>query len=70
MQDIISNFESLSEEETSKYDGEWVAVIDNKIVIHNKSFKEVYNFIKTNYPNEKPLISRLIEATPIVLSLD
>ena len=69
MQDIISNFESLSEEETSKYAGEWVAVIDNKIVMHSKSFKEVYNFIKKNYPNEKPLIGRLPEATPIVLSI-
>lgn len=69
MQDIISNFESLSEEETSKYAGEWVAVIDNKIVMHSKSFKEVYKFIKKNYPNEKPLIGRLPEATPIVLSI-
>ena len=69
MQDIISNFESLSEEETSKYAGEWVVVIDNKIAIHSKSFKEFYNFIKKNYPNEKPLIGKLPESVPIVLSM-
>jgi hypothetical protein len=70
MQDIVSNFESISEEQASKYAGEWIAVIDNKIVAHNKSFKEVYEFIKANYPKEKPLIGRLPESNPVVFSLD
>lgn len=70
MQDIISNFDSLSEEEVSKYAGEWVAIINDKIVIHSKSFKEVYEFIKKNYPNEKPLMGRLPEAIPVVLSIE
>ena len=70
MQDIISNFESLSGEEISKYAGEWIAVLDNKIVIHNKSFKEVHEFIKKNYPNERPLIGKLPEAIPTVFSID
>ncbi|MEK6811754.1 MAG: DUF5678 domain-containing protein [Nanoarchaeota archaeon] len=69
MQDIISNFESLSEDKTSKYAGEWVAIVNNKIVVHSTSFKEVYDFIKKNYQNEKPLIGRLPEANPIVLSI-
>ncbi len=69
MQDIISNFESLSEEESSKYAGEWIAIISNKIVVHSKSFKEVYEFIRKNYPNEKPLIGKLPESNPIVLSI-
>ena len=69
MQDIISNFESLSEEESSKYAGEWIAIISNKIVVHSKSFKEVYEFVRKNYPNEKPLIGKLPESNPIVLSI-
>ncbi len=70
MKDIISNFESLAEEEISKYAGEWIAIINNEIVMHSKSFRELYEFIKKNYPKEKPLIGKLPEAIPIVLSVD
>ncbi len=69
MQDIISNFESLSVEETSKYAGEWVAIVSNKIVVHSKSFKEVYDFVRKNYANEKPLIGKLPESNPVVFSI-
>lgn len=69
MQDIISNFESVSEEILTRYAGEWIAVIDNKVVAHGESFKEVYDFIKENYPKERPLIGKLPEASPIVLSI-
>lgn len=68
MQNIISNFESLSEEILSKYAGEWIAVVDNNVVSHNKSFKEVYEYVKNNYPRERPLIGKLPEASPSVLS--
>jgi hypothetical protein len=69
MQELISNFESLSEEEISKYAGEWIAIIDNKIVIHSKSLKEVYEFVKKNFPGKRPLIGKLPEAIPIILSI-
>jgi hypothetical protein len=70
MQNIISNFESLSEEDLSKYAGEWIAILDGKVVIHNKSFKELYLTIKNNYPSkERPLIGKLPEAVPTVLSI-
>ncbi|MBI5148211.1 hypothetical protein HZA33_00860 [Candidatus Pacearchaeota archaeon] len=70
MRPIISNFESLSEKDISAYAGEWIAVVKNKIVIHGKSFREVYTFVKKNYPKDKPLIGKLPEAIPIVLSLN
>ncbi len=69
MEEIVSNFESLSEEDMSKYAGEWIAVIDNKLVAHSSSLKEVYEFTKQNYPNKKPLIGRLPEDKLIILSL-
>jgi len=70
MQNIISNFESLSEEDISRYSGEWIAVIDSKVVFHSSSFKELYTFIKANYPNERPLIGKLPEAIPSVLNIN
>lgn len=70
MQNIISNFESLSEEDISKYAGQWIAVIDNKIMAHSKLFKEVYEYVKSKYPKERPLIGKLPEDIPVVLSID
>ena len=70
MQDIVDNFESLSEKEFSEYAGEWVAVVDGNVVAHNKIFKEVYEFIKEHYSREKPLMGRIPEATPVVLSVE
>ncbi|GBE20545.1 MAG TPA: hypothetical protein ENG87_02420 [Candidatus Pacearchaeota archaeon] len=69
MQKIISNFESLSEEDITKYAGEWIAIIDNKVVAHSESFKEMYAVVETNYKGKKPLIGKLPEAIPIVLSI-
>lgn len=69
MQEIISNFESLSEEDISKYAGEWIAIVDNKVIVHGKSFKEVYEFVKEKYPKERPLIGKLPEASPVIFSI-
>lgn len=68
MQNIISNFESISEEHASKYAGEWVAVIDNMVVAHGKSFREVYEKAKKQFPDKRPLIGKLPESMPIVFS--
>lgn len=69
MQDIISNFESLSEEMISKFAGQWIAVINSQVVAHSRSFAEVHKIAKEKYPTERPLISKLPEAIPLVLSI-
>lgn len=69
MQSLVENFESLSQEELTKYAGEWVAIIDGAIVSHGRSFSEVYLEVKKKFPKEKPLIGKLPEAMPIVLSV-
>ena len=38
---INSNFESLSPEDLNKYSGQWIAIIDNSIVINSESFKDI-----------------------------
>lgn len=70
MSEIISNFESITEEEMSKYAGEWIAVVDSKTVAHGKSFKEVYSYVNSNYPNKRPLIGKLPDSIPTILNLD
>ncbi len=69
MQNIINNFEALSEKDFSDHAGEWIAVLNGKIVVHSKIFKEVYEFIKKNFPKERPLIGKLPENIPTVLSV-
>ena len=49
--------------------GEWIALINGKIIAHADSFREVYEYTLKNYPGKKPLIGRLPEASPVVLSI-
>jgi hypothetical protein len=70
MKEIISNFESIKEEEMTKYAGEWIAVVESKVVAHGKSFKEVYSFVKSNYPNKRPLIGKLPDSIPTILNVN
>ncbi len=70
MKEIISNFESIDEEDTTKYAGEWIAVVDSKVVTHGKSFKEVFSFVKSNYPFKRPLIGKLPDSIPTVLNIN
>jgi len=67
---LISNFESLSPQDCDKYAGQWIAIIDNNIVINGKSFFEVHKFIKEKFSGKKILIGKLPETSPTVLSID
>ena len=69
MKDIISDFDSLSEEKFTEYAGKWIAVIEGKIIVHGSSFKEVYEIVSKKYPEKKPLIGKLPEAGLTVLSV-
>lgn len=70
MQNIMSNFELLSQSDLTKYAGNWIAVLDGRVVAHGRSFKEVYQKVKSEHPNERPLIGKLPEAVPSVYSVD
>jgi len=64
----VSNFESLEEKDVTKYAGRWVAVVNGKVISSGDSFIFVYNESKKKYPGVRPLIGKLPEAIPIVLS--
>ena len=70
MQETIANFEALSEEDISKYAGEWMSIIDQKVVAHSKDFKDINEILKERYPKKRPLITKLPLAMPTVLSID
>jgi len=45
--------------DVSKYTGEWIAIVDRKIVAHGKKFKETYLKVKKKYPEKKPLFAKI-----------
>ena len=69
MKEIIENFESLSEEDVSRFAGEWIAIIDSKVVFHSSSFEELYFYVKKNYPNKRLLIGKLPPRNPVILGI-
>ena len=70
MQNIVSNFESLKEEDLSEFAGEWIAVINNKVVEHGESFREVFKQVKLKYPKGRPLIGKVPEKNLITYSVN
>lgn len=42
----------------SKYENEWVAIVDNEVVSHSKDVKKVYQEAKKKFPNKEPLITK------------
>ena len=60
----------FKEEDISKYAGEWIAIIDQKVVAHSKDFKDINEILKERYPKKRPLITKLPLAMPTVLSID
>jgi len=49
-----------------KYSGKWIAIIDNSVVLENKSFGELMEGVKKNYPNKKPLIGKIPETDLLI----
>ena len=59
MQSVSKNFDSLSDEEFSKYSGKWIAVVEGKVVVSGNSFKEVYFIVKEKFKGKRPLIGKV-----------
>jgi len=45
--------------ELENYVGEWIGIVDNKIVARGKDAKEAFNKTKKKYPNKIPYIMRV-----------
>jgi len=53
------NYEYFMEADVSRFTNEWIAIVDQKIVSHGKSVKEVLSEVKHKYPGKTPLIARI-----------
>lgn len=53
----------------SKYIGEWIAIVDDRIIAHGDDVKKIYNEAKAKYPKKRPLITKVPEKETMILIL-
>jgi len=53
------NYHYFLEADTSNYLGEWIAIIDERVVAHGKKIEDVYAKAKHEYPTKRPLITKV-----------
>jgi hypothetical protein len=54
----MNSYEFFLHENLSKYEGEWVAIVDNKVVSHSTSAKDAYEEAKEKFPSKEPLMTK------------
>ncbi|MEK6941249.1 MAG: DUF5678 domain-containing protein [archaeon] len=54
-----SNYDFFIKTDFSKYAGEWVGILGNKVVAHGASFKEVAEIVDREFNLKKVLITRI-----------
>lgn len=53
------NYEWFLKQDLSNYAGMWIAIIDKQIVANNKNINKIMEVVKKNYPNKRPLITKI-----------
>ena len=63
----MDNFEYFVKTDLSKFVGNWVAILNNKIIASGKNFKEVAEKADKAFPNQKPLFTKVPKKTARIL---
>jgi hypothetical protein len=58
-QQLKQNYDFFIETNLQEYEGEWVAICENKIVAHGKDIRRVFEDARKICPNSKPLLSKI-----------
>lgn len=53
------SYEHFLESDFSQYAGEWIGILENKVVAHGANFKEVAEIVDSEFPSKKVLITRI-----------
>ena len=54
---MADNYSFYLSADLNKYVGEWIAVVDGKIVCHDHSAKKAFDEAKKAFPNKIPFIA-------------
>lgn len=64
---IMDNHQTFLETDLSGFEGQWIAIIEKKIVANGKNLKTVLEKVKNDYPGKKPLVAKAPSNKPITL---
>ncbi len=62
-----SNYAAFAELDRRKYAGNWVAVVDEKVVSFGKSFASVYAEAKKKFPEKIPFLAPVTKNKVFIL---
>jgi hypothetical protein len=54
-----ADYEWVSKADTSKYGGQWIAVINKQVVASGKDIKKVVETARKEHPKTKPLLTKI-----------
>lgn len=60
-------YEFFMRSNLSNYIGNWVAIVDDEVVASGKNVKEIYEKVKREYPEKKPLFTRIPDKETMIL---
>jgi len=63
----MNNYEFYMKADLHEHLGEWVAIVDEKIVAHGKSVKQVYAEAKKHFPDKIPFLACAPKAQAMIL---
>tara|TARA_B100000315_G_C14298652_1_gene460817 strand:+ start:223 stop:417 length:195 start_codon:yes stop_codon:yes gene_type:complete len=53
------DYEWYIETDFSKYGGKWIAILDQKVVVSDKSLKNTLKYFRKQYPKKTPTITKV-----------
>jgi len=66
MIESYANYEWFLKKDLKDYAGKWLAIIDKKVVASGKDVNQIINKVKKEYPNKKPLITKVKDKLTIL----
>ncbi len=67
MKDALEYFRANLAEMVSKYEGEYVAIIEDKIISHGKDVKKVYQEAKGKFPKNTIFLGQVPRKEALIL---
>ena len=61
--------EFFMKEDFDDYIGEWIAIVDKKVVAHGKDARKIYQEAKKKYPNINPVLTMIPKKKTLILTL-
>lgn len=54
-----ADYEWFLKREFKEYDGQWIAIVNKKVVAHGKSVKNVIEEARRKFPSRRPSITKI-----------